>query len=281
MTQPLALDSAPAGEAAGWRRGEELIDALPYTDALSAEEKQAVDQLIQEELKNSVKKPADYLKELPPVPVLRFQDHPVLQHEYNRVKAGQPMAALDTTRYRLDPPPLARRNDVAAWKQALDNAHSQLEHQYNRLLNLELLNKYGPNAWRAHNDYLEAGNKRVEEEVAATKQATEELNRTRKMQQGGAGQQLAALEASWAALVRKNQDIDLACRLVEAEIEQLQAKLPPPVEPAPQHPHLENFDMIQEEAADEDAVDVTADAIEQEQNGAVEVGEDPMDETAG
>lgn len=42
------------------------------------------------------------------------------------------MAQLDTTRYRLDEPPLNRRNDVAAWKAALDNAHSQLEHQYNR-----------------------------------------------------------------------------------------------------------------------------------------------------
>lgn len=42
------------------------------------------------------------------------------------------MASLDIARYRLDEPPLNRRNDVAAWRSALDNAHSQLEHQYNR-----------------------------------------------------------------------------------------------------------------------------------------------------
>lgn len=106
------------------------------------------------------------------------------------------MAQLDTTRYRLDEPPLNRRNDVAAWKAALDNAHSQLEHQYNRwpsrvcqtplicdaantsfqgqcvvalhsishcwcrLLNLELLLQFGPKAWQAHIRHLEVGHKR-------------------------------------------------------------------------------------------------------------------------
>ena len=42
------------------------------------------------------------------------------------------MAGLDIARYRLDEPPLNRRNDVTAWRDALENAHSQLEHQYNR-----------------------------------------------------------------------------------------------------------------------------------------------------
>lgn len=49
MAQPLALDSAPAGQGAGWRKGQDLIDALPYVDRLTPEEKQRVDKLIQEE----------------------------------------------------------------------------------------------------------------------------------------------------------------------------------------------------------------------------------------
>jgi pre-mRNA-splicing factor SPF27 len=56
----------------------------------------------------------------------------VLRAELARAAAGQPMAGLDIVRYRLDEPPLNRRNDVAAWRAALDNAHAQLEHQYNR-----------------------------------------------------------------------------------------------------------------------------------------------------
>lgn len=56
----------------------------------------------------------------------------MLKAELDRVRSGQPMAGLDIARYRLDEPPLNRRNDLAAWCSALDNAHSQLEHQYNR-----------------------------------------------------------------------------------------------------------------------------------------------------
>lgn len=50
MAQPLALDSVPAGQGAGWRKGQDLIDALPYVDRLTPEEKQRVDRLIQEEV---------------------------------------------------------------------------------------------------------------------------------------------------------------------------------------------------------------------------------------
>ena len=50
MPVPLALDVAPAGQAEGWRRHEDIIDALPYVDTLSAEEKARVDVLIKEEV---------------------------------------------------------------------------------------------------------------------------------------------------------------------------------------------------------------------------------------
>lgn len=39
---------------------------------------------------------------------------------------------MDTARYSLDPPPPTKRSDHTAWRAALDNAHAQLEHQYNR-----------------------------------------------------------------------------------------------------------------------------------------------------
>lgn len=61
------------------------------------------------------------------------QGHPILQHEYARVKAGKPLESLDTTRFHLEPPPANQHSDFNAWRKATDNAHSQLEHQYNRL----------------------------------------------------------------------------------------------------------------------------------------------------
>ena len=58
------------------------------------------------------------------------QGHPILQSELARVRAGGAMEPLDLSRCLLDPP--AARADVGTWKKALDNAHSQLGHQYNR-----------------------------------------------------------------------------------------------------------------------------------------------------
>jgi pre-mRNA-splicing factor SPF27 len=42
-----------------------------------------------------------------------------------------------------------KTNDYSAWLAASNNAHAQLEHQLNRITNLELLLKYGANTWRA------------------------------------------------------------------------------------------------------------------------------------
>jgi pre-mRNA-splicing factor SPF27 len=42
-----------------------------------------------------------------------------------------------------------KQGDVQAWEKACKNANAQLEHQLNRITNLELLLRYGGNAWRA------------------------------------------------------------------------------------------------------------------------------------
>lgn len=234
--QPLALEYEVRGQGSGWRKGQELIDALPYIDLLSPEVKRKVEQLIEEELARSSKKPSDYLKELPPIAPPKFEGHPLLQQEYERVKSSQPLQPLDTSRYRLDPPPQARRNDYSAWRSALDNAHAQLEHQLLRIDNLELALKYSANNWRAQVQVDEAAVKRLEEELAATRKAVDHINRERKMQQHSTGVELKRCEEEWMSLVMKNANIERACCQLEEEVERLQAQVsalaPPNVDPA-------------------------------------------------
>lgn len=50
---PLALTSNAHAEQKGWRRGQHLVDSLPYVDALAPAEKAAVDKLIEEEVRRS------------------------------------------------------------------------------------------------------------------------------------------------------------------------------------------------------------------------------------
>lgn len=49
----------------------------------------------------------------------------------------------------------------------MDNAHAQLEHQLNRITNLELLLRYGDNAWRAQGQLDEALLKQLEGQLQA------------------------------------------------------------------------------------------------------------------
>merc|ERR1712146_471104 len=102
--------------------------------------------------------PRDYLAHLPPAHEPNFEEHPVLQAEWMRVCDQQPMSKIDTSRYALDAPPQAKQGDPAAWRRAVENAEAQLEHQSTRLINLELLQKHGTNAWLAHLSSLGVAN---------------------------------------------------------------------------------------------------------------------------
>jgi len=106
--------------------------------------------------------PRDYLAHLPPPPVL-FQNNPILAAEVQkcsvflleafhvtnlclnmqveRMGRGERMPPLDVSRYEVTAPSKELSRDVEAWRASLANAQTQLEHQHNRLANLELLDR--------------------------------------------------------------------------------------------------------------------------------------------
>eukprot|EP00884_Botryococcus_braunii_P012315 jgi/Botrbrau1/21084/Bobra.0144s0082.1 len=221
----LALDIAPHGAGNLWRKGSDLISSLPYIDDLTPAEKEVVHKLIEDEAKRSTKRPTDYLKEITIPPLLKFEKNPMLQAEYKRVASGESLPPMDVGRLALPQPPTSKRNDVSAWRAALDNAYSQLEHQYNRLLNLELLLQYGPSVWQAHIKQLEVAVKEVAEERDRLKQEAEGINKERKLKQEAAGRELRSLEEKWLEHVKKNAEIQDACLALEAEIAKLQSTL--------------------------------------------------------
>ncbi|GIL90544.1 hypothetical protein Vretimale_17507 [Volvox reticuliferus] len=223
--RPLTLEYTAEGAAKFLRGNESLIDALPYVDHVPPELRPLVDSLIEEEKRKSIKLPSDYLRELPPVRAPHFDEHPVLKTEYERVRSKEAMKPLDTTRYRLDPPPQNRRGDVNAWRESLNNAHSQLEHQHLRILNQELLLKHGDKAWRAQVQLNEASVKSLEQQLAAIKKETDQLNRERKLQQHAAGAELSKMDRQYLAQVRKNWAIERACMRLEEEVEAAESEL--------------------------------------------------------
>uniref|UniRef100_A0A7S0J100 Pre-mRNA-splicing factor SPF27 n=1 Tax=Calcidiscus leptoporus TaxID=127549 RepID=A0A7S0J100_9EUKA len=203
-----------------------VVDALPYVDAQYNEPtlKARVDAEVKAEMERM--DATEYTRRFTPWEP-DFTGHPVLEAEWLRVCAEQPMPQMDTSRYQLEVPPPNKQSNAAAWERAVGNAQAQLEHQANRLDNLELLQKYGANLWRLHLNGLEAANSRLADEQAGLVSQIAELNRKRKLEQVEVGPKLSQLEADWVSTVKKNLEIEGQIARLEAECIAYRLKLDP------------------------------------------------------
>lgn len=202
----------------------EIVDALPYIDEDYGDPKvkEEVDRLIEEEMRRSTKKPADFLKDLPPLPKFSFENHPMIAKEYERVRAGRPPVTLDfSSRYQIEPPPLNKRTDDSAWKQSLQRAQRSLQHQVTRVENLELMSKYGPDVWKLNNRRLESLLSRMQKLAQEQNEKIEKVNRERKYHQQSTACELNTLSAQWNELCYKNIQIQTACAQIEGQLEEL------------------------------------------------------------
>lgn len=215
---PASVSASVANREWTGTSSEDAAAALPYVDDLGVDWRPRVDQLVAEEMRRMPKRGKEYLESLAPAKALDLEAMALVREELARVERGESMAIPDALRYRLDPPPQNKRNDVEAWGVAIDNARAQLEHQATRVTNLELGLKYAPAAWRARNAWAEATLKSYEEELARTKTAVNELNVQRKLQQEAAAKEFTQLEKEWYATTRK-------CVAIESAILDLEAQL--------------------------------------------------------
>ena len=122
---------------------------------------------------------------IPPLPSL-FEHSPLLAGALARAEAAQfrkPQDGLDDERYKLPPPNAGDEATLEAWQASLDNAFSQVGYQHLRLTNVDLLNRFGGNAWRLSNFLVEQSVERINKETEAVQAETEEINRTRKNDQ--------------------------------------------------------------------------------------------------
>ncbi|KAF9090238.1 hypothetical protein BGX29_011580 [Mortierella sp. GBA35] len=222
------------------------LDALPYVDKQIDEPgvRSMVDKLIASEMKR-MPKPKDPATLFPDIDL--FSSNTLIQQELDRVRRGKPMdPTLDLSRYQLDPPTsnsttTSSNNSTTGtetitpsaseelpegreqWIKALDNANAQLEHQNQRVLNLELVQKFGGNAWNIHNYQLEYDLSLLRKAVDDKKADIMELNKLRKRDQMDVAESLQRLEAKWAEMISSTLQVEVASASLQAELAQLKA----------------------------------------------------------
>ncbi|XP_003748641.1 pre-mRNA-splicing factor SPF27 [Galendromus occidentalis] len=206
------MASAAAGDVAV------VVDALPYIDHEYDETgvREAVLAMVEEETRR-YRPTKNYLEHLPALKLHEFETE-ILRAELERLQARTPMDMISMKRYELPPPPHGRHNDLQAWAEAVDNSHAQLEQQITRIVNLELLEKYGAESWRGHIDVLVNIVRDLQSRLQDVRRKIQDIHYERKTRQTEVGDELRLLESEWVGLVSKNYEIERACAELEKEI---------------------------------------------------------------
>lgn len=188
----------------------------------SAQGRAVAEKLISAEL------PADYSSQLhPSIPALREpRFSPLIQQEVDRKAAGLPLSGgIDLSRYEAPEPP-SRSSDAEtefgpyldAWRQTLQKAYTSSSHLSTRHENLVLLEENGKNAWLIGNSQLEDILRGIEKELTEIKEATEAVNKQRKIAQEANKGELVGLEETWKRGVGAILDVELAAEGLRMQI---------------------------------------------------------------
>ncbi|CBK21550.2 uncharacterized protein [Blastocystis hominis] len=139
------------------------------------------------------------------MPEIKFDSHPGLQKEWERVREKKPLAGFDVTKYTLEEPSDASGLDAASWEKSIKIAQMQLEYQKEKLMeNLQLLEKFGSNAWRKHNDGLDAIAESFDNDLKEVQAKTQAINRKRMNDQQRSYEKLNSLKEQALELQMKN-----------------------------------------------------------------------------
>jgi len=197
-----------------------LVDALPYFDAGFDDPgvRETAVAMVDEECRR-YKPTKNYLEHLPPLNTSSFETD-LMRSEFQRIETGARMETMSTRRYELPAPPAGKLGEIQAWQESVDNSLAQLEHQAIRSLNLDLMNKYGAETWKAALEVLLGMSAKAQKELQDLKKEIQDINWKRKSKQLQTGEKLNQLNQQWVSLVSCNYEIEQAISQLEQQIQQ-------------------------------------------------------------
>ncbi len=198
-----------------------IHESLPYIDTEpSASERAAALALIANE---AGPLPTTEHPSLPPLAPQTFS--PVILSEFERLEAKIPISGISTTHYEeQEPPSTSPHSDekspetLKAWRTALERAYTSQAYLEGRVANLELLEKYGKNAWLEGNRQLEDVLRALERELESRKTEIDGVVIERKNAQEAVAGEVKGLEEGWRRGVGKVLETEVAAEGVRREI---------------------------------------------------------------
>ncbi|XP_036323360.1 pre-mRNA-splicing factor SPF27-like [Rhagoletis pomonella] len=205
--------------------GEVTVDALPYIDQGydDAGVRESALAMVEEECRR-YRPTKNYLEHLPPLNTNAFETE-LMASEFERIQNRQPMETLSMKRYELPPPPSGKLSEVTAWQESIENSMAQLEHQWVRAMNLELMIDYGIESWKAYLEVIAALQAKTLTQLQESKKHIQDINWQRKQAQTHAGEKLKTLEANWVLLVSKNYEIEQKCVELEDQLQKARQEI--------------------------------------------------------
>ena len=194
----------------------------------------AVDALILAEMGSFV--PPDYLADLPPPPpvpssaLLAAEVARIADSGGNRASAASAAAMAAVAAFeRVPPPPPPPAGDggateastAAAWESAAARLAVAHEATVLRAINVELMTRYGVEAWKVHVAGLEGMHAATKARVATLAARIEAVNGARKARQEKFSGRLAGSVRKWREAVDTNLQVELACHDADAEVRRL------------------------------------------------------------
>jgi len=200
-----------------------LVTSLPYIDAdIDSQAMAQAQKLIQDEMKIMPKK--DYLANLR-LKDFRSSASIYLESELERIKNGVTLDAVDPKAYNpenlLNP---QQQNDLNSLKAAKIKADGLSQHNNFKLINLELLNKYGAASWKDYLNDADTFTKNKEKEANSMKYAIDELNAKRKFEQFQTKDKMDELQQKIHHMLQKNNVLEAENDKLENEIRDIRFK---------------------------------------------------------
>lgn len=175
-----------------------MMDALSYVET---DEDQGVTALIEAEMSAMAR---EGVPDPEPWPLAPHKWSAMAQTELDRLDRSEDPAPLSIDRYNCDRPAVALEGDAQAWRKALHNCWAQLEHQANRVVNLELAESFADVAWARHCEDLARLKQQLEILADSKERECESINLQRKAYQEKLAPEIARLEAGRNALLGRH-----------------------------------------------------------------------------